>query len=232
MSVVGTAGGGCVRGAGCADFDGVAVENGDDRTGEVGSPSVVPTCRSNWHGCCCLLGLGLIGGHNWRCGRGRKIYVVRSADRVRAKVTCHQDRGSGLGLSRPYVESDSCRRQTDESVETDQPRVPQTRGLVVMLPTRSVQVSERPLPPMSLACSHQSRRRQPSQGRQTYQDQPGEPLSRMLKTSASVGRPLFGLFGLFRFWLNETNQMNQTNQILLSFCPESPHVCSSTCPRV
>jgi len=42
------------------------------------------------------------------------------------------------------------------------------------------------------------------------------------------------LFG----WLNETNQMNQINQInqtdqsLLGFCPESPHLYLSTCPRV
>jgi hypothetical protein len=34
----------------------------------------------------------------------------------------------------------------------------------------------------------------------------------VLKKSASVKGPLFGLFGLSRFWLNEANQMNQINQ--------------------
>jgi hypothetical protein len=35
LSVVGTAGGGYVQGVGCADFEGVAIEDGDDGTGEV-----------------------------------------------------------------------------------------------------------------------------------------------------------------------------------------------------
>jgi hypothetical protein len=35
----------------------------------------------------------------------------------------------------------------------------------------------------------------------------------VLKKSASIRRPLFGLSGFLVFWLNETNQMNQISQI-------------------
>src|ERR1700704_4676037 len=50
----------------------------------------------------------------------------------------------------------------------------------------------------------------------TWQGHGDVPSSRMLKKSASIKGPLFGLSGLFSLsgcWLNEPNQINKTNQI-------------------